>query len=218
MADFKKARKAKSYPDTAAGEDERGNDSQRERQLTSDFETCAGEIMAKEVKNICALQASPIDAYYAFTEKTYSSFLDRLAVPEKCWDRKHQVKFRKKPELGIFPGYINNDIKRPAPTTAKKMSDHIQQLVDKKIPVLLSFCLDGTLPPASENCKNGHAVVISGSRQVCKGSDCKISFRVQSSWGQSWQDQNDDGWVDGEELIRRTSLDPLSLLYLEPKK
>lgn len=217
LEEFQAIRNARGYADTESGENEKNLDYKKEKGLKESFEGCAGTILLKYVRGISVLKVPPVEAYAAFAEKTYPGFLDRMLVPEKCWDMKNQVAFKKRPNFDFFPGYIDNDVKKPVATSEKKMAEKIQGLLSQKVPIAMALCLSDKLPPKSKQCRMGHTVVLSGSRTVCKGSTCKISYRVHNSWGQAWQDQNDHGWVDGEELIRRTRFDPQSLTYLEPK-
>lgn len=50
-----------------------------------------------------------------------------------------------------------------------------------------------------------HAVVIHGSVNLCDNkncdSGCRKAFRIQNSWGKDWQEKNNDGLVDAEDLL-----------------
>ena len=37
---------------------------------------------------------------------------------------------------------------------------------------------------------------------MCGPKGCKVSFRIQNSYGVSWQESHGDGWVDGDWLLK----------------
>ena len=115
-----------------------------------------------------------------------------------------------------FPG----DAVNATPLDVKKK---IIEGLRKNKPVLFpKLCLD---TDAKNACSSIHSIVISGYKKVCSGSSCKDVFRVQNSWGESWQKANNEGWVDADILVNSThktvlQSDPYvstaSVLWLEP--
>lgn len=76
-------------------------------------------------------------------------------------------------------------------------------------------------------CKTGHATVISGYRKCCDSkNNCKELFKVHNSWGEDWQKKNNDGWVDADKLTSsngrgpdmtvKSRIDSASVIWLEP--
>lgn len=92
-------------------------------------------------------------------------------------------------------------------TVAKKyVLGKIKEVIDKKKPVLMgSICLK--FESDGKTCKNAHDTVISGYRKACPTTDysspaCKTQLKLHNCWGKDWQDANNDGWVDADNLIK----------------
>lgn len=90
------------------------------------------------------------------------------------------------------------------PTEGNVTSD---QIVNKAREILKQgypLALDGICPIKEKGvCAGTHSVVITGYREQCTaaGTKCRHVLRVQNSWGEEWQDKNDDGWVDAETML-----------------
>lgn len=102
--------------------------------------------------------------------------------------------------------------------------EKIRETIDKGKPVLLSgVCLEYNADKTS--CKNGHDTVASGYRKACpsdnySSADCKLQIKIHNCWGKDWQDANNDGWVDADNLIKhlnegKTYIDAGDLSWLE---
>ncbi|MCO4754432.1 MAG: hypothetical protein KC478_08105, partial [Bacteriovoracaceae bacterium] len=76
-------------------------------------------------------------------------------------------------------------------------------LVLNNVPVSLSFCSSDYFIKGRPNTCAPHAVTIVGIKESCNAQSCKILFKVQNSYGQEWQDRNNDGWVEAMPLIKR---------------
>jgi len=140
--------------------------------------------------------------------KSFPEFLYALIFPEHCGKF---IKPQKKPTFAFFP----NDDK---PTTLQQLSKKIETVVDSNLPIVLGdVCTGGLINNA---CIGGHGVVISGYKTICstkvKGV-CRKLYKVQNTWGQEWQDQNNDGWMDAEHLLKnvKTPYDIGVLSWLE---
>lgn len=164
------------------------------------------------------LKPSNQEILQAFAEKTYSKFLDKLLIPDKCWDLNNQVSLKGSWKVQTFP-----DSKSNYDSTLGKIKE---VLGTKKRPIALGFCTQTPLKAKSQkNCGTmkdgklegeGHAVVIKGYRKVCNSKNqCYDALQVHNSWGQSWQDSTNDGWVDAKELLSRTFFEKNSLSWLE---
>lgn len=62
-----------------------------------------------------------------------------------------------------------------------------------------------------------HSATITGQRHVCDGAKCEYQFRIQNSYGKSWQDNNDDGWVNAEHLTSLMNDPSMGLTVILPK-
>ncbi|WP_415063179.1 hypothetical protein [Bdellovibrio sp.] len=81
--------------------------------------------------------------------------------------------------------------------------------------------LDGIcLQKSNGKCTGAHTVAIAGYRKACKANgECRESFKVHNSWGQSWQKEYDDGWVDAQTLLKETEpLEAGVISWIEPKE
>lgn len=158
----------------------------------------------------------------AFAQKSFSAMLDTLLIGDRCrWDEAFD--FKGHYEVKTFP-HTQMPAGRDSYVTAM---DVIKELLQDGTPIGVTFCgRPGKAKYASlEQCKNGgrsgetwgHAVVIKGYGQVCKqdGSDCDDAVQIQNSWGDTWQNQNNDGWIDAREFLDRTFYAPAALVWLE---
>jgi hypothetical protein len=95
----------------------------------------------------------------------------------------------------------------------KSIRDQIYRSLSKGYPVEASFCAQ-----TNSNGECGyHSASIVGQRHVCDRSNCKLQFRIQNSYGQSWQRYNDNGWVDGENLTKLMADRSMGLTIITPK-
>lgn len=99
----------------------------------------------------------------------------------------------------IKPYGYPDDATKATPVDVK---NKIVEGLRKNKPVLFpSLCLS---TDKNNVCKDGHSIVISGFKKVCNGSLCKDVFKVQNSWGESWQKANNEGWVDADILVNNS--------------
>ena len=114
-----------------------------------------------------------------------------------------------------FPAY---DIHRYPAYGSLANNDGILKFVkgnlEQQRPVEVSFC--------AEKNSNGqcyyHSTTIIGMRNVCDTTGCNVQYRLQNSYGKTWQDNHDDGWVNSK-LINQSiiSTSQLSLTSISPK-
>ncbi len=182
--------------------------------------------ISKELKDKFNLRTSNQEILQAFAQETYEKFLDRLLVPEECWE------FEK--GLSLLGGWSLITYPKPGQKSDyNQMLAMIKKNLANKRPMAFAFCTQEPLGvknmKACNEARNGsgsitgfgHEVVIKGYRRVCKVDagkttrDCYDAVQVQNSWGQSWQNQNDDGWVDAKELLDRSFYETQTLTWLE---
>lgn len=177
---------------------------------------------ANDIKQNFNLKASNQEILKAFAENSYSKFLDKILVPDKCWDLENQIRLKGNWSILTYP---QTDKKSNYDDAIKK----IKEVLSKKRPLGLGFCTQtplkvrstdecGKIMKNGEPSGEGHAIVIKGYRRVCNSQNkCYDALQVQNSWGESWQNSNADGWVDAKELLDRSFYEPGSLVWLEPK-
>lgn len=185
----------------------------------------------EEFRKDFALKSSNEEILRAFAQDSFAKFLDKALIAEDCGFM-GLAEINPKYNVQVFP---SSDL--PANTAdkfEKSYKDMVNQiktvLKDKKVPLGLNFCAQqGALTvksmkecsPSQDETSSvtgfGHSVVISGYRRVCKNGDkdCYDALKVENSWGQQWQDENNDGWVDARELIKRSFFAKASLTWLE---
>lgn len=90
----------------------------------------------------------------------------------------------------------------------KGFRDFIFRALSLGVPVEASF-------KAEEN--GYHSSTITGQRHVCDKSKCELQYRIQNSYGKSWQEYNDDGWVNAENLVNLMGEYSLGVMAILPK-
>ncbi len=179
---------------------------------------------ANDIKQNYNIKASNEEILKAFSEDTYGKFLDKLLVPDACWDFKNQTSLKGNWKLGLYPDAGKK-------SNYDSTIDKIKEVLGKKHPLSIGFCTQTPLKAKSmSDCGDqskkgdmavgeGHSVVIKGYRRVCNSANkCYDAVQVQNSWGQSWQDANDDGWVNAKDLLDRSFYEQQSISWLEEKK
>lgn len=175
--------------------------------------------IASDLRKI-GVKISDVDFRDALVAPTYDKFLDRLFIPAVC--RGRMVRFNEHWELIGFP--VKQD-----PLTGQSEEEKYNQTLAKirsivgeaKRPMTMTFC--GEVPLVAKTmreCSAGHDLVVKGYRQVCSkdGRNCRNQIQVHNSWGERWQQLNDDGWVDARELLNRTFYEKFSLSWLRLEK
>lgn len=84
----------------------------------------------------------------------------------------------------------------------------IKQLIDSGYPVLINaVCLGGL--GDNGRCDKRHSVVIDGYQQTCKTNNfdvCRFELHLHNCWGEEWQTQTNDGWIDAANFIEHLNL------------
>lgn len=135
-----------------------------------------------------------------------SQFLYNLMLG-KCDDG---VAIEPSPKFEKFPTDFKKAKKLASKNGSKEVPDFNYNALINKIKTVLNsknpVAFDGVcLQYEGNKCVSGHSVVISGYRKVCKdsncGTECRDIVKVQNSWGEDWQERNNDGWVDAKTLM-----------------
>nr|BFD61395.1 hypothetical protein BdHM001_00760 [Bdellovibrio sp. HM001] len=181
---------------------------------------------SQELKDQFNLKTSNQEILQAFAQDTYNKFLDTLLVPEKCWEWRDAIELNGGWGLKTYPQVGEK-------SDYNQMLAMIKKNLANKRPMAFAFCTQEPLTVKSikecNEAKNasgtitgfGHEVVIKGYRRVCKVNagkttkECYDAVQVQNSWGQSWQNENDDGWVDAKQLLDRSFYEKQTLTWLE---
>ncbi len=178
---------------------------------------------ASKIKDKYNLSGTPKDISKSFGQESYGLFLDKLLVPFSCSSKRKEVlELHGKWAVEYYPD--KRPAYDPADTETSKLDQTVRKikwvLTELGRPVLVDFCMTTPFDPATK-CTDGHTVVIKGFRSVCKindQKDCRPMFQVQNSWGQVWQDENDDGWIFADIIIERTYYESYSFAWIVDKK
>jgi hypothetical protein len=124
-----------------------------------------------------------------FGQYLYSLFFESLD-PNKC----EQISMPTLSDIIAYP----NDKTNATPSDIKaKIIEGLKEVPPK--PVLTPLMCTRWIGPNKCHADGGHSMVISGYKKVCEKnnpSECKELFKIHNSWGESWQKENNDGWVD----------------------
>ena len=142
----------------------------------------------KQLSNMTGLDENVINLKQALSKKSYDEFLYTLFFAD-CKLKEVSRGFRQVKFPQDTSKVSNEDLK-----------NRIKQGLDASHPVLFPYlCME--FEADGKNCKSGHSVVISGFKKVCCDGKCTDVFKVHNSWGQEWQDRNNDGWVSADNLV-----------------
>jgi hypothetical protein len=133
------------------------------------------------------------------TANSLESFLYQVLLPKKCLD--DQIK------LEIPPFETNRYPLSSIDFDKKKIAEKIEQVLLNDIPLVLNICGD---PAIDNKCpeNSGHALTLTGIKESCdaNNSNCKTFVKVNNSYGNTWQLNNNNGWVDLESLLNTSEV------------
>ncbi|WP_295900348.1 hypothetical protein [uncultured Bdellovibrio sp.] len=168
--------------------------------LNNIYTTAADKTMPEVEKNL-NLKVDNVKLAQAFAQDTFNKFLDDLLGASACRKPSQMVYFENAEGL-TYEAFPTSDN-----ATSEQMKDKVKEVLKTGRPLALTNICLGQEPAKSCNEKNFHAVVIAGYRTICNSAGkCRDSFKVVNSWGKSWQDQNDGGWLDADALLGRTKI------------
>lgn len=185
----------------------------------------AGEDQKSEKEDLIyfssSLKVSQDEILKAFANETYGEFLEQLLIPN-CNHPNKRVMYDgpKNIEIVSFPGKVGFKEDK-----YKTIADEIVKTLKTQTPLILNnICADEPYDTA-KGCTNAgtnearlHTLIITGYRHICttdKKPICRDSVRVLNSYGESWQKDNSDGWVDAQALIDRTGYPEKTLTYVK---
>lgn len=136
------------------------------------------------------LKVNLIEIRDALQAKTFEEFAYQVLIPQKCHDQAVEL-----PEFihEYYPGEKKE-------VSEKDFQEVLLRNLKDQIPTEASFCSE---EDESGECVGGHSVVVVGARQMCGARGCKVSFRLQNSYGKTWEEINHGGWIDGEWFLKQ---------------
>lgn len=163
-----------------------------------------------------------------FGEKSYDKFLDKLTGADKCVKTNQSAFFENtegKDYEQFPPAESPSSEKLKNPEDRKNMIGKIKEVLKSGRPIAMSGICIGAEDPGNCRDHNKHASVIAGYREICdqprttsNKPKCRQSLKIINCWGKSWQEQNDDGWIDAESLFKHTMNKPNILGWFKDKK
>lgn len=173
----------------------------------------AVEKMTPEVEKNLNLKTDNVRMAQAFAAETYEKFLDEFLGAGQCRRPSQQVSFENYQNVK-YETFPSEGSASPQAAKAK-----VKEVLKGGRPVALAnLCLGNAAASQCEPDKL-HSVVIAGYRTVCNsGGKCRDLFKVINSWGKSWQDQNDGGWLDADSILTRTHIRAEALGWFADKK
>lgn len=159
----------------------------------NDCVTC----LADDIKRTLVTVPTPKDQIKnAFdTAKTLEDFLYKSLLPAHCLEES---------KLAIIPPYKTKTFPGYKDTlNVESLSQKVESLLLSNIPLEMGIC---TVTYANGECNKdfGHSIALFGIKEVCQHSTnkCKTMVKVKNSYGQTWQNQTDGGWVELEVLAK----------------
>lgn len=138
----------------------------------------------------------------------FKIFSDVLFFQLQCRDPKNHIK------IEPFKSKYASTLKYP---TIQSKIDLTLELLNKNITPELAVCNSPKDSVGKRTCGD-HAILINGHRKRCNSENiCKLEFKVFNSWGKDWQDENNDGWVDAENLFKYVLRKPKNETDTEPR-
>ncbi len=168
---------------------------------------------AEQLNQDFGIKKDPIDILKAFAQKSYLKLIDQLFIDPECRKVSQQVRLANPNQtLQVFP--------KTGKTNYAQSLQQIKTVLSTDVPVIIpAYCTDDKIPSNINSCVAGHSFLISGYRKVCKANNtCRDLVKVHNSWGQSWQEQHNGGWVDAKAVLERTNYEQGSLSWLEEIK
>lgn len=168
---------------------------------TAEMYSSGGNDQADELANFVSqnlnLKRTNQEVLKAFSQDSYEKFLYDILLPAQCvraagqanfaaWDHVQVLKY---PDRG--KGNYAGAIKQIKDTLNSGRPLGLDGICLEKVP--------------TNDCKQKHALVIAGYRTVCnQKNECHETVKVVNSWGQRWQEKNDDGWIDARAVLDST--------------
>jgi hypothetical protein len=150
-----------------------------------------------------------LDEIVKLTGMNVESFNMKKALSKDSFDKFLYSLFFDNCELFPFAdGYKPNAYPRDnADVSPNEVKNKVIEILKKNKPVYLTnLCIEKI---STNECNSLHALVVSGYKKVYQSSNPnkrKELFKLHNSWGEDWQKQNNNGWVDADILVNHIDL------------
>lgn len=194
---------------------------EREKTIDASCKECLSNLYATAVKEMdpslkedLDIKTDHVGIQRAFATKTFGEFLNEFLGTANCVRPMDTVKFEASDSVDYEPFP-----KEGQKTNPNEVMGKVIEVLKGGRPVALNaICYEKISPSDCPNDKY-HSVVIAGYRDICNTQGkCRKSFKIINSLGKSWQDQNDDGWIDAETVLASTNMAPGVISYFVDRK
>lgn len=161
------------------------------------------DCIQKEVQKSFGVSVTAASAKNALNQETFDRFLYRLTIGKSQCKDVISLPNKDLPYFQSFPKDRNK-------VTYDQKVQHLRTILKGGRPADLGgICVI----PGAKKCEGSHSVAVTGFRKQCspKG-DCRELIRIQNSWGEEWQKQFNDGWVDAKALLDNDDMHVISHL------
>ncbi|MFA6239186.1 MAG: hypothetical protein WC635_17740 [Bacteriovorax sp.] len=163
----------------------------------NDCVSCLADSIKSTLVNIETPKDQLKDAF--LNAKTLEEFLYKSLLPAQCLE---ESKILNIPafKTRTYPGYNGKP-------DADSLSRKIISVLEANIPLEMSICTGRDFNGACLK-DTGHSIALFGLKEVCsyKTNECRQMVKVKNSYGNTWQRQNNDGWVDLSSLVENSLL------------
>jgi hypothetical protein len=154
---------------------------------------CTANNIKNELLNLSTSKNQIIDALK--TASNLEQFLFKTILPSECLLDKNLLYI---PDFEVKHATAFSD----TPTELEQFKEQLKFEIGHNIPVEITIC---NTELVNNKCPHGrnHSVVLNGIKQACEPNfkGCKTMVKIQNSFGQRWQELNNDGWADLETII-----------------
>lgn len=167
------------------------------------------DCLAKEVSKAFRVSYSNDQILKMLKSRNFEAFLHSIFFLDCSSQIKvTQLKPAVGPRVECYPDTKANGI-----PTVEEYKNQIKSILDTNYPVMI----EGTCAYKNNGeCLGKHGFVISGYRKACNAKNqCRDVVKIQNSWGKSWQEKNDDGWVDLQTILDNNERASCSLGWIK---
>lgn len=165
------------------------NKKKKEQKDLSLCESC----FSNQLNEMLGTHTDAEDVAYALERPEFDQFLHAVIYP---YCRRLYIVTGKPRSFGYFP------TKEVASNTRREdYLPKIKAILASGKPVAIDdVCIARNT--GTDKCTSLHSFVIAGYKQVCSPlGKCRDAIKVHNSWGEKWQREHDDGWLDWESIM-----------------
>lgn len=152
----------------------------------------------------------------AFGEETYEKFFDRIISPPECARAKNQAFFEAGDQVFAIHSFPENkSLEKDRNRYSKTVAQIKKVLATGAMPLIGGICIGEQV---NGKCSVMHSAAITGMKTLCDGAgNCHEAIRLQNSYGKSWQDVYNGGWVLAKDLLDSTGYEEQTISWLSHK-